>query len=125
VRSIRPSAVLDDRHSSPRTHIPHEEHPPRRPARGPVPGSATTAVTGAPSHRGAYSRDTFTSCRPQPPAATLTGAVSPAQVSIGGRPNLPRILLSVNRVTAEMRAPESVRTIIPCAPNAGEDGSCR
>jgi len=35
------------------------------------------------------------------------------------------VLLSTNRVTAEIRSPSSVSTIIPCARNTEACGSCR
>src|SRR4029453_835492 len=42
-------------------------------------------------------------------------AIPPTQASIRGSPNRAMLLLSTNRVTAEIRSPDSVSTIIPCA----------
>jgi hypothetical protein len=49
----------------------------------------------------------------------------PTQASIRGSPNRAMLLLSTNRVTAEIRSPDSVSTIIPCARNTWAWSSCR
>ena len=49
--------------------------------------------------------------------ASRTFATPPTQASIRGSPNRAMVLLSTNRVTAEIRSPSSVSTIIPCARN--------
>ena len=57
--------------------------------------------------------------------ASRTFATPPTQASIRGSPNRAMVLLSTNRVTAEIRSPSSVSTIIPCARNTEACGSCR
>ena len=57
--------------------------------------------------------------------ASRTFATPPTQASIRGSPNRAMLLLSTNRVTAEMRSPDSVSTIIPCARNTCAWSSCR
>ena len=52
-------------------------------------------------------------------------ATPPTQASIRGSPNRAMVLLSTNRVTAEIRSPDSVSTIIPCARNTWAWSSCR
>ena len=49
----------------------------------------------------------------------------PTHASIRGSPNRAMVLLSTNRVTAEIRSPDSVSTIIPCARNTCAWSSCR
>ena len=58
--------------------------------------------------------------RSHPGSATLS-----TQASIRGSPNRAMVLLSTKRVTAEIRSPYSVSTIIPCARNTGAWASCR
>jgi hypothetical protein len=58
--------------------------------------------------------------RSHPGSATLS-----TQASIRGSPNRAMVLLSTNRVTAEMRSPDSVSTIMPCARNTPACSSCR
>ena len=57
--------------------------------------------------------------------ASRTFATPPTQASIRGSPNRAMLLLSTNRVTAEIRSPSSVSTIIPCARNTCAWSSCR
>ena len=57
--------------------------------------------------------------------ASRTFATPAYSASIRGSPNRAMVLLSTNRVTAEIRSPSSVSTIIPCARNTEACGSCR